>query len=79
VHGNVWEWTEDCWNDSNNGNPGNGSARATGNCIRRVLRSGSWGNYPWDLRSAFRNWGTTVSRDNDLGFRVGRTLSKPEP
>ena len=22
VHGNVWEWTEDCWNEKNAGNPG---------------------------------------------------------
>ena len=44
VHGNVWEWTEDCWNDSNTGNPGNGSARTTGDCSRRVLRGGSWVN-----------------------------------
>ena len=22
VQGNVWEWTEDCWNDRNNGSPG---------------------------------------------------------
>jgi formylglycine-generating enzyme required for sulfatase activity len=21
VHGNVWDWTEDCWNDSKTGNP----------------------------------------------------------
>jgi Sulfatase-modifying factor enzyme 1 len=27
VHGNVWEWTEDCWNRSNSGNPGDGRAR----------------------------------------------------
>jgi len=26
VRGNVWEWTQDCWNDSNSGNPGDGSA-----------------------------------------------------
>ena len=32
VHGNVWDWTEDCWNGSNNGNPGNGRARTTGDC-----------------------------------------------
>jgi hypothetical protein len=38
VHGNVWEWTEDCWNDSNTGNPGTGSERTTGNCSRRDLR-----------------------------------------
>ena len=36
VHGNVWEWTEDCWNASNSGNPGNGSARTTGDCRLRV-------------------------------------------
>jgi formylglycine-generating enzyme required for sulfatase activity len=24
VHGNVWEWTEDCWNESYNGNPADG-------------------------------------------------------
>ena len=47
VHGNVWEWTEDCWNDSNTGNPGNGSARTNGDCSRRVLRGGSWSYIPW--------------------------------
>ena len=42
VHGNVWEWTEDCWNEKNAGNPGNGSARTNGDCGCRVLRGGSW-------------------------------------
>jgi Sulfatase-modifying factor enzyme 1 len=42
VHGNVWEWTEDCMGDQGNqGNPGNGSAR-TGDCGVRVARGGSW-------------------------------------
>jgi formylglycine-generating enzyme required for sulfatase activity len=36
VDGNVWEWTEDCWNESNTGNPGDGSARTFGDCSRRV-------------------------------------------
>jgi len=31
VQGNIWEWTEDCWNDSNTGNPGDGRER-TGDC-----------------------------------------------
>jgi formylglycine-generating enzyme required for sulfatase activity len=35
VHGNVGEWTEDCWNDSNKGNPGDGSARTTAPCNSR--------------------------------------------
>jgi formylglycine-generating enzyme required for sulfatase activity len=44
VHGNVWEWTEDCWNDSNKGNPGNGLPRTSGDCTRRIFRGGSWTN-----------------------------------
>jgi formylglycine-generating enzyme required for sulfatase activity len=42
VHGNVYEWTEDCWNMSNAGNPGNGEARNSGDCSFRVLRGGYW-------------------------------------
>jgi formylglycine-generating enzyme required for sulfatase activity len=75
VHGNVWEWTEDCWNDSNQGNPGNGSARTTGDCGRRVVRGGSWLNDPQDLRSAYRRWFTTDFRDVNLGFRLARRLN----
>ena len=26
VSGNVWEWTEDCWNENYSGAPDNGSA-----------------------------------------------------
>ena len=36
VHGNVWEWTEDCGNDSNTNNPGDGRARTTGDCRNAV-------------------------------------------
>ena len=74
VHGNVREWTEDCWNDSHNGNPGNGSARTTGDCGRRVVRGGSWFGIPQFLRAAVRSVGDTVIRDNYLGFRLARTL-----
>jgi formylglycine-generating enzyme required for sulfatase activity len=74
VHGNVWEWTEDCWNDFNQGNPGNGSPRKTGDCGRRVVRGGSWVNNPRDLRAAFRNWNTTDDRNYAFGFRLARPL-----
>jgi formylglycine-generating enzyme required for sulfatase activity len=75
LHGNVREWTEDCWNGSNKGNPGNGAARRTGDCGRRVLRGGSWGDYPRSLRSADRYWISPVARYDSFGFRVGRTLT----
>jgi formylglycine-generating enzyme required for sulfatase activity len=74
VHGNVWEWTEDCWNGSNAGNPGDGSARTSGACSQRVVRGGSWYYGPRGLRSALRIWFTTVDRDYDRGFRVGRSV-----
>ncbi len=40
--GNVWEWTDDCWNESYRGAPSGGSAWTSGNCSRRVVRGGAW-------------------------------------
>jgi formylglycine-generating enzyme required for sulfatase activity len=74
VHGNVWEWTEDCWNDKNAGNPGNGSARTSGDCGSRVLRGGSWNSIPSALRSANRVGVPPSYRSGSYGFRVARTL-----
>jgi formylglycine-generating enzyme required for sulfatase activity len=75
VHGNVWEWTQDCYHDSYAGAPSDGSAWTTGDCSRRVVRGGSWGDSPQDLRSAVRGGGPAVNRNDDLGFRVARTLT----
>jgi YbdK family carboxylate-amine ligase len=74
VHGNVWEWTEDCWNDINEGNPGNGGARTTGDCSRNVVRGGSWVSNPKYLRAAFRFGITAGTRGSLFGFRLARTL-----
>jgi formylglycine-generating enzyme required for sulfatase activity/uncharacterized caspase-like protein len=75
VHGNVWEWTEDCWNNSNIGNPGNGSARSAGDCSGRVVRGGSWYYVPQFLRSAARVRWSADYRYGYLGFRLARTLN----
>ena len=74
VHGNVWEWTEDCWNASYAGAPTDGSAWLSGDCSRRVYRGGSWGSDPRNVRSAIRDRDTTDSRNVALGFRLARTL-----
>jgi formylglycine-generating enzyme required for sulfatase activity len=74
VHGNVWEWMEDCWNSSNTGNPGDGGASTTGDCSKRVVRGGSWFNDPQFLRSADRGGNSTGSRGSYRGFRLARTL-----
>ena len=75
VLGNVFEWTQDCWNDDYSGAPTDGSAWQSGNCSRRVLRGGSWGHYPRGLRSAHRFGYTAGDRDNYVGFRVARTIN----
>jgi formylglycine-generating enzyme required for sulfatase activity len=74
VHGNVWEWTEDCWSDSNTGNPGDGSPRTDRDCSGRIERGGSWFNDPSFLRAANRVWNAPDGRSNGTGFRVARTL-----
>ena len=75
MHGNVYEWLEDCWNENYSGAPSDGSAWLRGNCERRVLRGGSWYDLPRDLRSANRFRVTTGLRINSFGFRVARTLT----
>ena len=77
MHGNVWEWVEDCWHDSYSDAPGDGSAwTSDGECNERVLRGGSWFNRPWSLRSANRDWDDTGNRFSSDGFRVARTLDR---
>ena len=74
MHGNVWEWTQDCWNDSYRGAPSDGTAWLSVKCSRRVLRGGSWDGYPDGLRSANRFRGSAGNRNDNYGFRVSRTL-----
>jgi formylglycine-generating enzyme required for sulfatase activity len=72
--GNVWEWTEDCYHDSYKGAPADGSAWTGGDCGNRVERGGSWFLTPDYLRFPSRNRLATGYRDDNLGFRVARTL-----
>ena len=74
VHGNVWDWTEDCWSESNAGNPGDGTARLTGDCTWRVARGGAWNYAPTYLRSAYRYWNLPNNRSSVQGMRVVREL-----
>ena len=72
MHGNVWEWVEDCSNNSYVGAPTDGSAWESGSCGKRMLRGGSWGSRPWNLRSSIRFWYSIVVRNYYVGFRVTR-------
>jgi formylglycine-generating enzyme required for sulfatase activity/uncharacterized protein YgiM (DUF1202 family) len=77
LHGNVYEWTEDCWHENYNGAPTDGSAWTSGNeCGRRVLRGGSWNGKPGYAQSASRNRNDTDIRSSSVGFRVARAISQ---
>ncbi len=72
MHGNVYEWVEDCYR----GNPGLPSSEDEANDTecRRVLRGGSWVNGSVNLRSAGRIRFTPTYRSGSFGFRLARTL-----
>jgi formylglycine-generating enzyme required for sulfatase activity len=75
VHGNVWEWTQDCWHETYDGAPKDGSAWTTGcSSYSRVIRGGSWYGNPANLRSAFRSDRFPELRYNFIGFRLARDL-----
>ena len=77
VHGNVWEWVEDCWHENYVGAPMNGSAWTSGgNCYKRVLRGGSWNYGTGHLRAANRGRNFSGVRAYDSGFRVARRLTQ---
>lgn len=73
MSGNVWEWVEDCWHEDYSGAPTDGSAWLEvngGNCGQRVVRGGSWGGTPGNLRPSYRVRGTPDFRYDTLGFRL---------
>jgi len=63
MHGNVWEWTAECWRED-----------AGGDCGRRVLKGGAWNTGGWRLRAGHRIGKEPAAREFDNGFRVARDL-----
>jgi formylglycine-generating enzyme required for sulfatase activity len=75
--GNAWQWAADCYHDSYNGAPADGSALTSRSCSNgRVIRGGSWGNDPGDLRAAHRL--RTYDTTDVNGFRLARSLNRPD-
>ncbi len=76
MHGNVFEWTEDCYEADRAHTPTDGTANKEGNCANRVFRNGTFMSNPYMQRSARRGapYPATQRGRNYLGFRVAKTL-----
>ena len=70
--GNVWEWTQDCWNGSYGGAPSDGSAWESRECSLRVLRGGSWDDHPRYASAANRYHYSVGNRNYSEGFRLAQ-------
>ena len=79
MHGNVFQWTADCYRKTYDDAPNDGAAVDPPGCASRVARGGSWYKRPEFLRSALRGSDTPETRFHDIGFRLARTLSPPSP
>ncbi len=74
MHGNVWEWTADCWAPSHAGASPEGEPRLGSECAQRVIRGGAFTTGGWRVRSAHRAGQDPTTRARDIGFRVARDL-----
>ena len=77
MHGNIFEWTEDCYEADRAHAPIDGTANKEGNCANRVFRSGTFLSNPYMQRSARRGapYPATQRGRNYLGFRVAKRLN----
>ena len=74
VHGNVAEWTADCYERTHKyRDPGPGP-RTDGNCKLRVVKGGSYVQNANYARITKRNRMSIGSSDDRTGFRVARSL-----
>ena len=74
MHGNVWEWVQDCYHSSYEGAPVDGAAREQCDSSSRVLRGGSWYDFPARMRSADRLWDSASYTTYYFGFRLAQDL-----
>ena len=77
MHGNVWEWCQDAYISDiyatlHAQSPSVNPIYASGGAMR-VIRGGSWYNFPARVRACGRNYGGPAHPYHDVGFRIVRT------
>ena len=77
MHGNVWEWCQDAYISDvyatlHAQSPAVNPVYASGGSMR-VIRGGSWYNFPARVRASGRNYGGPAHPYHDVGFRIVRT------
>jgi len=77
MHGNVWEWVQDCFVESYADAAPDGAPATSGDCSIRTLRGGAWYSTPSVLRSASRGKASLNTRSFVFGVRVARALGAP--
>lgn len=75
MHGNAWEWVEDCWTPDVRKIPTDGSAfTQPGGCEVGVIRGGGFASSHASVRSARRKANIVAKHYQTVGFRVALSL-----
>lgn len=72
MHGNAWEWVQDCARDNYNGAPDDGLEWTGSAGCSRVLRGGGWNSSEYQGRISYRNWLPGNQSASSTGFRLVR-------
>ncbi len=71
MHGNVWEWVADQWQEKLPMKPVKNPLVITNHDgDPRVLRGGSWSHRGRNVRAAYRHPGSMPYRGDNIGFRI---------
>ncbi len=72
--GNVWEWNADCYRQTYDGAPADGSPVTVPGCTLWSVRGGAWMTRPSRNRLTFRGRDPNDARYSYFGIRVARDL-----